>query len=51
MRGFVEATLEEDPYCTEPSLKAIGGPTCKKKHKNMQGSATSVKDSHQTYIN
>ena len=51
MKGFMEATLEEDPCHTEPSLKAIGGQTCKMRHKNMQGSATSVKDSHQTYTN
>ena len=35
MRGFVEATLEADLYLIESSLRAIGGQTCRKKHKSM----------------
>ena len=35
IKGFMEATLEVDRYPIEPSLKAIGGQTCRKKHKNM----------------
>ena len=35
MKGFVEAIPEEDLCLTEPSLKAIGGQICRKKHKNM----------------
>ena len=31
----MEATLEVDLYPIEPSLKATGGQTCRKKHKNM----------------
>ncbi|XP_065637328.1 uncharacterized protein LOC136070809 [Quercus suber] len=35
MKEFVEATLEVDLCRTEPLLKAIGGQTCKKQHRNM----------------
>ena len=35
MKGFVEATLKADLYLTEPSLRVIGGQTCRKKHKSM----------------
>ena len=35
MKGFVEATLEANLYLIEPSHKATGGQTCKKKHENM----------------
>ena len=35
MKGFVEVTLEVDLYLTEPSLRATGGQTCRKKHKSM----------------
>ena len=35
MKGFVETTLEVDLCLTEPSLRAIGGQICKKKHKNI----------------
>ena len=35
MKGFVKTTLEANLYLTEPSLKAIDGQTCRKKHKSM----------------
>ena len=35
MKGFVEATLKANLCLTEPSLRAINGQTCKRKHKNM----------------
>ena len=35
MKGFVEATQEADLCLTEPSYRAIGSQTCKKKHKNI----------------
>ena len=35
MKGFMEATLEVDLYLIEPSLRAIGGQTCRKKHKSI----------------
>ena len=35
MKGFVEATLEADLCLTEPSLRVIGGQTCKRNHKSM----------------
>ena len=35
MKGFVEAILEEDLYLFEPSLRATGGQTCRKKYKSM----------------
>ena len=46
----MEAIQEEDPYPTEPSLKAIGGQICKKKRKNMWRNVISAKDLHQIYI-
>ena len=51
MKGFVEATQEEDLCLTELSRNAIDGRICKRKHKNMWRSAINVKDSHQTYTN
>ena len=30
MKGFVEATQEADPYLIRPSLKNIGGRTCRR---------------------
>ena len=51
MREFMEATQEEDIYLTEPSLKAIGGQICKRKHRNMSRNAINVKNSHQMYTN
>ena len=35
MKGFVEVTKEADLYLIEPSLRDIGGRTCKRKHKSM----------------
>ena len=35
MKGFVEATQGADLCRTEPSHRAIGGQTYKKKHKSM----------------
>ena len=35
MKGFVEAIQEADLCLIEPSLRAIGGQICKKKHQNM----------------
>ena len=35
MKGFVEATQEADLCLTEPSLRATGGQTCRKKYKSM----------------
>ena len=51
MREFAEVTQEEDLYLIELSHKAIGGRTCKKKHKSMERSVINAKDSHQTYTN
>ena len=51
MKGFAEATQEEDLCLTELSRKAIDGRICKMKHKNMWRNAINVKDSHQTYAN
>ena len=35
MKGFVKAIQEADLCLIEPSLRAIGGQICKKKHQNM----------------
>ena len=51
MKEFVEATQVEDLCLTEPSLKAIGGQTCKRKHRNMLRNAINAKDSPQMYTN
>ena len=51
MKEFVGATQGEDLCLTEPSLRAIGGQTCKRKHRNMSRNAINAKDSHQTYTN
>ena len=47
----MEVTQEEDFCLIEPSLRATGGQTCKRKHRNMSRSAINVKDSPQTYTN
>ena len=51
MKEFVGATQGEDLCLTEPSLRAIGGQTCKRKHRNMSRNAINAKDSHQMYTN
>ena len=51
IKEFVEATQGEDLCLTESSLRAIGGQTCKMKHRNMSRNAINAKDSHQTYTN
>ena len=51
MKGFVEVTLEEDLYLTEPSLRATGGQTCKKKTQEYVKNVTNAKNLHQTYTN
>ena len=35
MKGSVEATQDADRCLTKPSLRDIGGRTCKRKHKSM----------------
>ena len=35
MKGFMEVIQEVDLCLTEPSLRAISGQICRKKHKNM----------------
>ena len=51
MKRFVETTQEVDFCLTEPSHRAIGGQTCKKKHKNMWRSVINAKNLHQTCTN
>ena len=51
MKGFVEVTLEADLYLTEPSLRATGGQTCKKKTQEYVKNVTNAKNLHQTYTN
>ena len=46
MKEFVGATQGEDLCLTEPSLRAIGGQTYKRKHRNMSRNAINAKDSH-----
>ena len=47
----MEAIQKEDLCLTEPSFKAIGGQTCRKKSKNMWRNVISGKDLHQIFIN
>ena len=51
MKEFVGATQGEDLCLTELSLRAIGGQTCKRKHRNMSRNTINAKGSHQTYTN
>ena len=51
MAEFMEVTQEEDFCLIESSLRATGGQTCKRKHRNMSRSAINAKDSPQTYTN
>ena len=49
MKGFMVVTQEEDLCLIGLLLKDTGGPTCKKRPKNMLRSVISVRDSRQTF--
>ena len=46
MKGFVEVTQEEDHCLIGLLPKDIGGPTCKKRRRNMSRNAINARDMH-----
>ena len=51
MKESAEVTRGKDPYLTGLLLKDTSGQACRKKHKSMLESVTSVRDSRQTFTN